>query len=151
MKYWLMKSEPDVYSIDHLKRDKTTIWDGVRNYQARNFMRDEMQEGDLAIFYHSNTEPPGAAGVMKVVGKPIPDPSQFDEKSKYFDEKSTKENPRWITRQLQFVESFKRILSLEDIRNLKACQDMIILRRGNRLSITPLTKKEFEAIRNHAN
>lgn len=142
-----MKSEPDVYSIDHLKNDKTTIWDGVRNYQARNFMRDEMTEEDLVIFYHSNAEPPGAAGVMKVVEDPIPDPTQFDKKSKYFDESSKKEDPRWMTRKLQFVEKFPHIIGLDEIRNQKACKDMLILRRGNRLSITPLTKKEFDTIR----
>lgn len=147
MKYWLMKCEPSAYSIDDLAKDKKTTWDGVRNYQARNFMRDEMTSGDFAIFYHSNAEPPGAAGIMKIDGDAIDDPEQFKKNSKYFDPKSSKEKPRWQCRQVKFVNKMKSYVSLEQIRENKKCKNMMILRPGNRLSITPMTKTEFEEIK----
>ncbi|MCB9092138.1 MAG: EVE domain-containing protein [Halobacteriovoraceae bacterium] len=146
MKYWLMKSEPSVFSIDDLKENKTTCWDGVRNYQARNFMRDEMKKGDLVLFYHSNCDEVGIAGVATVCKEAYPDHAAIDKKSKYFDEKATKENPRWFMVDIKFKEKFKRVISLSELKEQRALKDMLILRKGNRLSITPVTQKEFEYI-----
>jgi predicted RNA-binding protein with PUA-like domain len=149
MKYWLMKSEPDVFSFDDLKSrpKQTEPWDGVRNYQARNFMRDEMKAGDLILFYHSNTNPPGVAGIAEVASEPYADPTAFDKKSKYFDPKSDPDNPRWILVDVKYHADLKRLVSLEEMKGMKALQEMRVLQRGNRLSITPVTKKEFDAIR----
>jgi len=118
MKYWLMKSEPEVFSIDELAKSKnqTTFWDGVRNYQARNFMRDEMKIGDKVIFYHSNTEPPAAVGICEVVKEAYPDFTAFDPKSKYYDPKSKKENPTWFMVDIKLVKKFDRPVSLEEIK-----------------------------------
>ena len=135
MTYWLMKSEPDLYSIDDLKAEGKTVWDGVRNYQARNLMR-EMAIGDLAFFYHSNTKPPGIAGLMKVSKLGLVDPTQFDPESKYYDAKSTREAPRWHTVELQYVETFSHYIALETLREKFTVEDLLILRRGNRLSVT---------------
>lgn len=146
MKYWLMKNEVDDYSIDELSRDKITEWTGVRNYQARNFMRDEMSDGDLAIFYHSNAKPSGCAGIIKIEGQAVVDETQFDKKSKYFDEKATREKPRWFCRKVRFQSKLKRLVSIQEMREIAACRDMITLQKGSRLSITPVTKKEWEAI-----
>jgi predicted RNA-binding protein with PUA-like domain len=129
MTYWLMKSEPDVYSIDDLKTEGETIWDGVRNYQARNMMR-EMHIGDLAFFYHSNTKPPGIAGLMKVSKVGIDDPTQFDPKSKYYAEKSAPQNPRWQTVALEYVETFPTYLPLDTLREHFTPDDLLILRRS---------------------
>lgn len=147
-KYWLMKSEPNVYSIDHLARDKnqTTCWDGVRNYQARNLMRDEIMKGDLILYYHSNAKPPGVAGVAKVVKESYPDHTQFDKKSKYFDPKADKEEPRWFMVDIQLVEKFKTFLPLDDLKAVKALDGMVLLQKGSRLSVQPVTKKQFETI-----
>lgn len=146
MKYWLMKSEPDVYSIDTLKKDKTTLWDGIRNYQARNFMMKDMKVGDLVLFYHSNSKPPGVAG-LAVVSKPAePDPTQFDKKSKYYDEKSSKDSPRWHCVEVKYKKKFKNYISLENIREVKSLADMMVIKKGSRLSIQPVTKKEYETI-----
>ena len=145
MHYWLMKSEPDVFSIQDLKRKKRSGWDGVRNYQARNFMR-EMQKGDLAFFYHSSCEIPGVMGVMRVSQVAHPDPTQFEKKSEYFDPKATQENPIWQMVEVEFVDEFSAPVTLEDLRGLPALKEMIILRRGNRLSITPVTEKEWKTI-----
>ncbi len=141
-----MKSEPDEYSIDDLKRDKQAPWFGVRNYQARNFMRDGMQIGDEVLFYHSSCPEPGIAGLARVASKPYLDPTQFEKKSPYFDPKATKENPRWMLVDVKFVKKFKRIVSLPELRQQNALTGMIILRPGNRLSVTPVTKQEFETI-----
>lgn len=146
MKYWLMKSEPEVFSIDDLKKHKESFWDGVRNYQARNYMMKDMQVGDLVLFYHSNAEPPGIAGLAKVSKKASPDPTQFDKKSEYYDEKSSKENPRWYAVHVSFVEKFKHFISLEEIRSEKAVKDMVLLQKGSRLSVQPVTKKQFEIL-----
>ena len=146
MKYWLMKSEPEVFSIDDLKKHKETFWDGVRNYQARNYMMKDMAPGDLVLFYHSNAEPPGVAGVAKVSKKASADPTQFDKKSEYFDEKSTKENPRWQAVHVSFVEKFKHFVSLEEIRSEKTLKDMVLLQKGSRLSVQPVTKTQFEIL-----
>ena len=145
MNYWLAKSEPDVYSIDDLKRDKVTLWDGVRNYQARNNLR-EMKIGDKLLFYHSNADPIGVAGVAKVVKEAYPDPAQFDKRSKYYDPKADKENPRWFCPDVRFVKKFKEVVTLAEIKEDKKLKDMLVIRRGMRLSVQPVNKKEFERI-----
>jgi predicted RNA-binding protein with PUA-like domain len=145
MKYWVMKSEVSDYSIDDMARDKRTDWTGVRNYQARNFMRDEMSPGDLAFFYHSNAEPSGIAGVIKIVGPAKPDLTQFDKKSKYYDESATKDNPRWMLREVEFIKKLN-FIPLDQIRKLPGCKSMIILQKGTRLSITPVTESEWMAL-----
>ncbi len=137
MNYWLMKSEPDVYGILDLKRDGETIWDGVRNYQARNFLR-EMQVGDRAFFYHSNTIPPGIIGLMEISQSGIDDPSQFDLQSKYYDPKSKPESPRWQTVKVQFVQLFPTLIELETLRAKFEPEDLWVIRRGNRLSVMPV-------------
>jgi predicted RNA-binding protein with PUA-like domain len=144
-KYWLMKSEPDVFSFSDLKKrpKKTEPWNGVRNYQARNFMRDEMQVGDLILFYHSSCEIPGVAGIAKVSSKPYPDVTQFDAKSEYFDPKATKEEPRWFLIDVSFEEDLKTHVSLEELKKCEELKDMRLLQRGNRLSILPVTREEF--------
>ena len=145
MRYWLMKSEPDVYSIDHLARDKSTHWNGVRNYQARNFMRDQMQIGDKVLFYHSNCEEPAIVGVAEVSKLAYPDPSQFDRKSKYYDDKSTHENPRWLNVDIRFMKKIRPV-TLAAMRDHKPLETMRILQRGNRLSITPVDPKEWKEV-----
>lgn len=146
MRYWLMKSEPDVFSIDDLKAKKKSFWDGVRNYQARNFMMNDMSVGDVVLFYHSSCEPPGIAGIAKVCEKAKPDPSQWDKKSEYYDEKATQENPRWFAVTVEFVKKFDSILSLEDLRKNKSLQTMLVLKRGQRLSVQPVTKAEYDNV-----
>ncbi len=146
MRYWLMKSEPDVFSISDLKKSRTTWWDGVRNYQARNFMTQEMKVGDKVLFYHSNAAPPGVAGVA-VVSKPAePDATALDPKSDYFDPKATKENPRWFCVQIKFEKTFKNFLPLDELREVKGLEEMALLKRGQRLSVQPVTAKEFKII-----
>ena len=146
MRYWLMKSEPGVFSIDSLAQSKTSLWDGVRNYQARNFMMNDMKVGDSVLFYHSNAEPPGVAGIAKVVAPAEPDPSQFDKKSDYYDPKATKDKPIWFCVRVEFSEKFPKFVSLEDLRKAKPLKDMLVLKRGQRLSIQPVTDKEFECV-----
>lgn len=141
-----MKSEPDVFSIDDLKTKKKTSWDGVRNYQARNFMRDEMQIGDEVLFYHSNCNPPGVAGIAKVVKLAYPDHTALDKNSEYFDPKATKDNLRWMMVDVGYVKKFTHFVSLEEMKGMSALKEMKVLQKGNRLSITPVSKKEFEAI-----
>jgi predicted RNA-binding protein with PUA-like domain len=145
MNYWLMKSEPDVYGISDLERDRTTIWDGVRNYQARNFLRS-MNPGDRVFFYHSNTTPPGIAGLMQVSKPGIDDPTQFDPKSKYYDPKSTLDAPRWQTVEVEFVETFPNLISLETLRQKFAPDDLWVVRQGNRLSVMPVEPEIAEQI-----
>jgi predicted RNA-binding protein with PUA-like domain len=144
MAHWLMKSEPDVFSYDDLVSVKREGWDGVRNYQARNFMR-EMKKGDLVIFYHSNATPPGAAGVAKIVKEAEPDPTQFDPSSKYFDPKSSPDDPRWDWVTLGPKKRLK-FIALDDLRAMPELTDCRLLARGNRLSVMPLTEAEFDAI-----
>ena len=146
--YWLMKSEPYVYSIDNLAEDEnqTTCCDGVRNYQARNLMRDEMKKGDLVLYYHSNAKPPGVAGVAKVVQESYPDHTQFDKKSKYFDPKATRETPRWFMVDIKLVKKFKTFLPLDELKTVKALEGMVLLQKGSRLSVQPVTKKQYETI-----
>jgi len=148
MKYWIMKSEPDVFSFSDLKKrpKQTEHWDGVRNYQARNFMRDEMKSGDLVLFYHSNAETIGAAGVAKVTKEAHPDHTQFDPKSDYYDPKSTKENPRWFMVEVTFNKDFKRVVTLDEMKTYKELEEMRLLQKGNRLSVMPVTKEEFNFI-----
>ncbi|WP_414552858.1 EVE domain-containing protein [Anabaena sp. CCY 0017] len=137
MNYWLMKSEPLVYSIADLQRQSETIWDGVRNYQARNYLR-QMLPGDLAFFYHSNTNPPGIVGLMRVVKTGIADPTQFEPKSKYFDPKSSPESPRWQTVVVEFVETFDHPISLSTLREKFTPEELMVVRPGNRLSVIPV-------------
>ncbi len=148
-RYWLMKSEPTVYSFDDLWKAKkrTTFWDGVRNYKARNFMRDEMRVGDGVLVYHSNCDPPGVAGLAEVASEAYPDPTQFDPDDPHHDPKSTTENPRWVVVDVRAVERLTRFVSLEALRSDPALADMVVLRRGNRLSITPVSASEWRAIR----
>ncbi len=145
-KYWLMKSEPSAYSIDDLERDGKTYWDGVRNYQARNFMRDEMKIGDKVIFYHSNTEPPSAVGIAEVVKESYPDFSAFDPSDKHFDPKSKEEKPTWFMVDIKFVKKFKNIVPLQAMKENPKLQEMKLVQRGNRLSVMPITKEEFDEI-----
>lgn len=147
-KYWLMKTEPSSYSIDDLaaEKKKTTHWDGVRNYQARNFMRDEMRVGDRVLLYHSNANPPAVVGVMKVVREAYPDHTAWDPDDKHHDPKSTPENPRWFMVDVQLEAAFAEGLSLDSLREVTALRDMELLRKGSRLSVQPVRKKEFDAI-----
>jgi predicted RNA-binding protein with PUA-like domain len=144
--YWLMKSEPDVYGIDDLARDGSTGWEGVRNYQARNFMRDTMRVGDLVLFYHSNAEPPGVAGLARVAGGAEPDPTQFDPGSEYFDAGSKPEDPRWLHVRVGFVERFAEVVPLEVLRNDAALAGMALLQRGQRLSVQPVSAAHFARV-----
>ncbi len=144
MRYWLMKSEPSEYSIDDLQRDDVSSWFGVRNYQARNFMRDSMSVGDKVLFYHSNCLIPGIVGIAEIVGESHADETQFDPTSEYYDPKSPRENPRWICRGVRFVEKFPTIVSLATVRSIPELVNMRILQKWNRLSITEVTGKEYE-------
>lgn len=144
--YWLMKSEPDEFGIEDLKRVDVEPWTGVRNYQARNFMRDEMKIGDEILFYHSNSKPPGVAGVMSVASEPYADPTQFQKNSKYYDEKASQEKPRWFLIEVKFKKVFKNFVELDALKSEEKLREMKILQKGNRLSITPVTKAEFDII-----
>ena len=147
MNYWLMKSEPDVYSIANLKSDRISLWDGVRNYQARNFMR-EMSVGDLVFFYHSNTKIPGIIGLMRVIETKIADPSQFDINSEYYDAKSTFDLPRWQTVKVEFVEEFYKLISLAELKQNFSDDQILVVRKGNRLSVMPVSEGAAEKILN---
>ncbi|MGE5084930.1 MAG: EVE domain-containing protein [Bacillota bacterium] len=147
MKYWLMKSEPDVYSIDQLKKDKTTWWEGVRNYQARNFMQKDMQVGDAVLFYHSNATPPGVAGLARVSKVAAPDNSQFDKKSEYYEPKATAEKPIWFCVEVEFDKKFVELVSLQDLRDNEKLSDMLVLAKGSRLSVQPVDKKHFDIVK----
>ena len=141
--HWLMKSEPYVYSIDDLERDGTTHWDGVRNYAARNLMRDKMRIGDRVLYYHSNATPPGVAGIAEVCRESYPDFTQFDPASKYHDPKATNENPRWFMVDVRFVEKFEREVGLPEIRATPELARMVLVNRS-RLSVQPVTEDEYE-------
>lgn len=149
--YWLAKTEPDCYAIDDLKRDGKTGWDGIRNYQARNFMRDGMKQGDLVLFYHSNANPPGVAGVAKVVREAYPDATQFDPNAQHYDPKANQETPTWLMVDLGFVEKFAEVISLEDLRADKSLAQMLVLRKGQRLSLMPVEKQHFDRVRKMGN
>ena len=148
MKYWLMKSEPDVYSIDHLagQEKKTDYWDGIRNYQARNFIRDDMSAGDLAFFYHSNCNEPGVVGIIEIVRSAYPDHTAFDPEEKYFDPKSDPDRPRWFMVDICLKKKFRCGVALKDIRTQKKLEKMRLVQRGNRLSILPVAKVEWNHI-----
>lgn len=141
-----MKSEPDVFSIDTLKTKKKSGWDGVRNYQARNYMRDDMKKGDLVLFYHSSCEIPGVAGLARVCKESHPDPTQFDPKSEYYDPKATKEDPRWFMVEVEFVEKFDHVVTLADLKAKKELANMPVVQKGSRLSINPVSEKEYNTI-----
>lgn len=145
--YWLMKCEPSAYSIDDLKREKRSFWEGVRNYQARNFMRDCMKKGDLAFFYHSNANPSGIVGLMEVCAEGYPDQTALDPQSQYYDAKSTLEKPIWYGVDVKFLKKFDQLISLGDLKKLKGLEKMAVLQKGSRLSIQPVTLNEFELIR----
>ena len=148
MKYWLMKSEPDVYSIDHLAEqpDQTDYWDGIRNYQVRNFFRDEFKIGDKAFFYHSRCKVPGIVGTMSIVREAYPDPTAFDPTEHYYDAKSDPDNPRWLMVEVKLEARFRRIISLAELRAQPALSGMRVLQRGNRLSVTPVSPEEWNYI-----
>ena len=141
MQYWLMKSEPESYSIDDLKNDKKTAWDGVRNYQARNFMRDEIKVGDTVFFYHSSTEITGIYGLAEVCSAPHPDETAFDKKDSHFDPKSKKESPTWILVDIKFKKKFKEPITLTEMKLDKKLEGMRLLAKGNRLSVFPVEEK----------
>ncbi len=147
-KYWFIKSEPGVFSIDDLAKAKnqTTHWDGVRNYQARNFIRDEMKLGDKVLFYHSNAEPNAVAGICEVVKEAYPDSSAFDPKDIHYDPKSKKDSPAWFMIDVKFVKKFSKLVPLSEIKANKKLQKMRLIQPGNRLSVMPVTKEEFEEI-----
>lgn len=150
MKYWLMKSEPDVFGIEDLARAprRTTAWEGVRNYQARNMLRDDLRKGDLAFFYHSSCEVPGIAGIVKVVREAYPDPTQFDRSSEYYDPASTREAPRWVCVDVQLERRIEPVITLAELREHASggLREMVILKRGNRLSVTPVSAAEWRSI-----
>ncbi len=147
-KAWLMKSEPDVFSILDLKKDGATLWTGVRNYQARNFMMNDMQVGDPVLFYHSSADPSGVAGLAQVSKIAQPDPTQFDKKNEdAFDPKATKDKPIWFCVEVKFVSVFKNFIPLEQLRTEKSLSSMLVLKKGQRLSIQPVTEKEFETVK----
>jgi predicted RNA-binding protein with PUA-like domain len=144
--HWLMKSEPETFSIDDLKRKGSEPWDGVRNYQARNFMRDGMRPGDRIFFYHSNCAEPGITGIAEVASDAYPDPSQFDKKSSYFDPASSREEPRWMLVDVKFVRKLKRTITLEELKGHEALEEMPLVRKGNRLSVMPVGAREWKYI-----
>jgi predicted RNA-binding protein with PUA-like domain len=148
MNYWLMKSEPDVFGIDHLKAmpKKTEHWDGVRNYQARNMMRDDMKKGDLVFFYHSNCDEPGIVGIMKVVREGYPDHTAFHPESKYYDPKSDPDKPRWYMVDVQYQRKLRRVITLAELKTRKAMEDCPLVRKGNRLSIMPISKRQWDFV-----
>lgn len=147
MSYWLMKSEPDCYSIDDLAKKKgADVWEGCRNYTVRNFFRDKMAVGDLAFFYHSSCAVPAIVGIMEVVSEAYPDPTQFDPKSDYYDAKSPKDNPRWVTRDVKFVKKFKTPITLKQLKETPGLEGMGVLQRGQRLSVLPVTDDEWSRI-----
>jgi predicted RNA-binding protein with PUA-like domain len=147
MRYWLMKSEPDVFSVDALaaRPDRTEPWSGVRNYQARNYMRDGMRPGDLAFFYHSSCAQPGIAGIVEIASAAYPDATQFERSSEYYDPAATREKPRWFNVDVRLVRK-TRLVSLQELRSRRELASMLVLRRGNRLSITPVTAREWKAL-----
>jgi predicted RNA-binding protein with PUA-like domain len=146
MNHWLIKSEPDVFGIDDLKRVRREPWNGVRNYQARNFMWKEMKVGDLALFYHSNATPPGVAGVARVASDPYPDSTQFDPESEYHDPKASPDNPRWWLVDFEFVAKFDELLPLEVLKTNTLLSEMMVCQKGTRLSITPVEKVHFTKV-----
>jgi predicted RNA-binding protein with PUA-like domain len=146
MKYWLFKSEPSSYSIDDLQRDRVEPWDGIRNFQARNFIRDEMEKGDEILFYHSSTNPTAIVGTAVVDSPPYPDPTQFDPKNNHFDPKSKLENPTWYLVDVRFVSKAKTPLTLEGVKNIPELAEIRLIQKGSRLSVFPVSKEHYEYI-----
>ena len=147
--YWLLKSEPDVFSFDDLQRakGKRTLWDGVRNYQARNFMRDGMKKGDGVLFYHSNAKPPGIAGLAEIVKEAYPDPTQFDPKDKHYDPKSDPDDPRWLCVDVRAVKALPELIPLDDLKQHPKLKGMEVCRKGSRLSVQPVTAAEWRVVK----
>ncbi|WP_428264426.1 EVE domain-containing protein [Haliangium sp.] len=145
-RYWLMKSEPDVYSIEDLRRDEVCHWEGVRNYQARNLLRDQIRVGDGVLFYHSNAKPPGVAGVAKVVKNGYPDHTAFDPESPYHDPKSDPDAPRWFMVDVAFVEAFPALVPLATLQQTAGLEDMVVTKKGMRLSVQPVTREEWRIV-----
>jgi predicted RNA-binding protein with PUA-like domain len=145
MAYWLMKSEPSVFGIDHLAQRQVALWDGVRNYQARNFLR-QMKNGDLAFFYHSNCKVAGIVGLMRIAKEGYDDPTQFDPEHKYYDPKSTLDKPRWTGVDVEFIEKFNDTLSLTELKKMPELADLALVRQGNRLSLMPVSEAQWQAI-----
>lgn len=150
VRHWLIRSEPDSYSIDDLARDKTTCWDGVRNYEARNFMRDDMRVGDPVLFYHSNADPPGVAGLAEVSREGYPDHTAWDPKDKHFDPRCDPDDPRWIMVDIAFVERFAAPVTLARLKAGPALAEMLVTKRGQRLSVQPVEKRHFDTVRRMA-
>jgi predicted RNA-binding protein with PUA-like domain len=150
MNYWLMKTEPSTFGVDDLARKprKTAMWDGVRNYQARNMLRDDFEKGDQALLYHSSCEVPGVAGIVEVVRTAYPDPTQFDKKSDHYDPASTREDPRWLVVDVQLKRRLKRVITLDELRAHEQHElaGMLLLKRGNRLSITPVSAEHWKFV-----
>ena len=145
-RYWLMKSEPGIYSIADLQRDGTTCWEGVRNYQARNFMRDEMQVGDGVLFYHSQVQPMGIYGIAKVSCNAYPDPTAFDPMARYYDAKSNPANPTWLMVDIAYVATLDPPITLETLKKTPGLEKMMVIQRGSRLSVQPVTQKEWDIV-----
>ena len=145
-RYWLMKVEPSAYSIEDLARDGSTSWEGVRNYQARNFMRDQMQVGDGVLFYASNADPPGVSGLAEIARAAYPDAYAWKKGHTYFDAASTPEKPLWYSVDIRFVERFPRVVSLDTLKSTAGLEDMVVTKKGSRLSIQPVTKREFDIV-----
>lgn len=144
--YWLMKSEPSVYSIEDLEREEKTYWDGVRNYQARNFMRDQMKPGDQVLYYHSNAEPSGVAGIAEVCKKAYPDFTAWDKKDAHYDPASTRQKPVWYMVDVRFIKKFLNVVSLDALRQQRELNEMMVLKKGCRLSVQPVSKAHFEKV-----
>lgn len=149
-RYWLLKSEATCYSIDDLKREGTTAWTGIRNYQARNFMRNDMKPGDMALFYHSSADPSAIVGVCEIVSTAFADDTQFDPKDEHFDPKATAENPIWDAVEVKYVRHLAKPMSLADAKKIKGLEKMELLKKGQRLSVMPVTKEEFEIVTKQA-
>ena len=145
MAYWLMKSEPSVFGIEHLAQQGVALWDGVRNYQARNFLR-QMKKGDMAFFYHSNCKVAGIVGLMRIAREGYADPTQFDPEHKYFEPKSTLDNPRWTGVDVEFVQKFEQTLSLTELKAMPELGDLALVRQGNRLSLMPVSEAQWSVI-----
>lgn len=145
--YWLIKSDPETYTIDDLERDGVTEWDGVRNYKARNFMKRQMEVGDLVLFYHSNADPTGVFGIAEVASEAHPDSAQFLKKSRYYDPESDPEEPTWWCVDVRHVQTFPAPVTRDDLKETAGLKDMLVLKRGMRLSITPVTRTEFDIVR----
>lgn len=141
-----MKSEPDTYGIDHLMAKTPAMWEGCRNYTVRNFFRDSMSIGDMAFFYHSNATPSGIVGTMRIVSEAYPDPTQFDPKSKYFDPKAPEDGSRWILRDVDFLEKFDRLISLQELKETPGLEEMMVTKKGQRISVMPVTEAEWNIV-----